>query len=42
MAAPSSVAFPTALLESPRFGIIAADSDGRLQVRSKGAQRLFG
>lgn len=42
MAAPSSIAFLTGLLESPRFGIIAADSTGRLQVWSKGAQRLFG
>jgi PAS domain S-box-containing protein len=42
MAAPSSIAIIAALLDSPRFGIIAVDSAGRLQMWSRGAQRLFG
>jgi PAS domain S-box-containing protein len=42
MAAPSYVEILSSLLDSPRFGVIAADSTGRLLVWSQGAQRLFG
>lgn len=30
------------LVSSERFGIIALDADGRLQIWNKGAERIFG
>jgi PAS domain S-box-containing protein len=42
MSSPEPVETLSALLQTSRFGIIAVDSNGRLQVWNRGAERLFG
>ena len=42
MSSPEPAEIPGGLLETSRFGIIAVDSTGCLQVWNRGAERLFG
>lgn len=42
MTPPNSAQILSGLLETPRFGVIAQDSDGRVRMWNRGAERMLG